>query len=64
MEQLGQTRFQRVAFFNFIVENDDSNDVGFLKTFYSTSILYVIAANVVSHPVKEYKYVRIAKAIF
>jgi hypothetical protein len=51
-----QTRFQRVAIFNFVVENDDSNDVSFLKSFYSAGILYVTAVNVVSYPVKEYNY--------
>ncbi len=34
----------------------DSNDVGFLKSFYSAGILYVTAVNVVSYPVKEYNY--------
>jgi hypothetical protein len=54
VEQLGQTRFKREAIFNFVVEYDDSNDVGFLKSFYSAGILYVTTVNVVSHPVKEY----------
>jgi hypothetical protein len=61
--QLGQRRLQRVTIFNFVVKNDDRNNVDFLKSFYSTGILCVKSANVVSYPVKEYKY-SIAKEIF